>query len=66
MQLLNKKVFDEETTLKYNAIKNCSSYNSWPKHAIENIIKLFEWRHFSANTSNKLKFSSHLNHLSHL
>lgn len=47
-----KKLINEQKMEKYNVIKNCKAYNAWPKHTIEELVKVFEWRQFSANTSN--------------
>ena len=46
-----KKVDEEERSKKLLAIKSCKSYSSWPKHTIEELMELMEWRNFSANTS---------------
>lgn len=46
-----KKIEEEEKQEKFNAIKKCPSYSSWPKHTIEELMNLFEWRDFPQNTS---------------
>ena len=28
----------------------CHAYSDWPKHAVEELVKIFEWRTFGANT----------------
>ncbi|CAF0957224.1 unnamed protein product, partial [Brachionus calyciflorus] len=47
---ISKKIIDEEREEKIQAIKNCKAYNSWPKHTIEELMEIFEWKTFSANT----------------
>ena len=41
----------EQKIDKYNAIKTCIHYTSWPKHTIEELMKFFEWRDYTPNTS---------------
>lgn len=47
---ITKKLISEENLEIFNIIRNCKAYGSWPKHAIEELIKVFEWRTFSPNT----------------
>ena len=54
--MILKKILFEEKTEKLNLIKSCKSYTSWPRHILEELIGIFEWREFSANTSKILGF----------
>jgi CRP-like cAMP-binding protein len=35
---------------KLNAIKLCPSFKTWPRHTVEELMTLFEWRTFQAST----------------
>jgi hypothetical protein len=48
---LLKKFEINEKNEKLNALKRCVSYKTWPKHTLEELMKIFEWRHFEPNTS---------------
>jgi len=43
---------------KFDVIKNCKAYSSWPKHAIEELLNVFEWRSYAPNTSKKKELLS--------
>jgi len=47
---ITKKIIDEENNEKFMAIKSCVAYSRWPKHAIEELVKVFEWRTFAPHT----------------
>ncbi len=47
---ITKKLCDEENMEKFMAIRKCKAYSEWPKHAIEELVRIFEWRSFAPNT----------------
>ena len=49
--LHEQKFHDEERDEKLRAIQSCSSYSSRPRHLIQQLMAVFEWREFAPNTS---------------